>query len=151
MQQIDQVRLTDFLANRGFTKIKLFKEKTGHTTLNASINGKVGRFILDTGAGATIIGEDVVSKFNVFNQKNGKDAQIADGTCMPMQKSEGNSLELGHFNRKDHTIMIMDISQINSGLVNGGVVEIDGILGADILSTGKAVLDYHEMALYLKS
>ena len=45
----------------------------------------------------------------------------------------------------------MDLSHINDSFIALGVERIDGVVGADVLLEGGAVIDYGSMILYLKS
>ena len=44
----------------------------------------------------------------------------------------------------------MNLDHINDAFNSMGVKEVDGVIGADILTTNKGVIDYSEMTLYLK-
>jgi hypothetical protein len=39
---------------------------------------------------------------------------------------------------------------VNTALTQHNATEVQGIIGADILEKGKAVIDYNALALYLK-
>ena len=39
---------------------------------------------------------------------------------------------------------------MNTGLINHNADPVDGIIGADILKKGKAIIDYEKKYLYLK-
>jgi hypothetical protein len=39
---------------------------------------------------------------------------------------------------------------VNTALENHNTVSVDGIIGADLLSKGKAIIDYQKKRLYLK-
>ena len=44
-----------------------------------------------------------------------------------------------------------DITEMNEYLKREGLPLVDGLLGADILERGRAVIDYRDYRLYLKS
>ena len=47
--------LAEFLSGRHYQKVSLRKLATGHLLLEACINDIPGAFILDSGAGATVV------------------------------------------------------------------------------------------------
>ncbi len=44
----------------------------------------------------------------------------------------------------------MPLDHINNAFKQMGIEEVDGVIGADILTTGKAIIDYANLILYLK-
>ena len=46
--------------------------------------------------------------------------------------------------------MLFDLIHVNTALTQHGVKEVHGIIGADVLDKGKAVIDYDKLVLYLK-
>ena len=42
------------------------------------------------------------------------------------------------------------MDHINKALSERGISDVDGIIGADILKKGKAIIDYEKNRLYLK-
>lgn len=54
-----------FLASQGFTVLKLTKLSTGHEIIDVKINGQAGTFVLDSGAGATVVRHDRLAKFGL--------------------------------------------------------------------------------------
>ena len=47
-------------------------------------------------------------------------------------------------------LVIFDLSHVNTALENHGAKTVEGIIGADILDKGKAIIDYKKKRLYLK-
>ena len=59
----------------------------------------------------------------------------------------------GHFSRSDSAIrysQLFNLSHVNTALTQHNAEEVHGIIGADILQKGKAVIDYNKNVLYLK-
>jgi hypothetical protein len=46
--------------------------------------------------------------------------------------------------------VLFDLVHINEALTNHKALPVDGIIGADILKKGKAIIDYGTSTLYLK-
>ena len=142
--------LRQFLLKKGYVRIKLRYTETEHFEVSAMINGVEGRFILDTGASSTCVDFSRVKFFKLFARNSEVKAAGAGATNMLTQVSENNKLELGEWHEPDADVVVFDLSHVNEALLNHKATEVDGIIGADILKEGKAVIDYKQKALYLK-
>ena len=142
--------LQDFLETSGYTKIKLHFTKTNHFEIIGKINGVKGLFILDTGASSSCIGFDVVEKFKLTTQDSKIKATGAGASDMKTMLSEKNRIELGTWNYKKLALIIFDLTHVNTALVEHNSKPVDGIIGADVLKKGEAVIDYKKKYLYLK-
>lgn len=142
--------LQEFLLDKGYTKIKLKLTKTNHFEIKASINGIKGSFILDTGASSSCVGFEGIDLFNL----KVKDSQIlaagAGATDMETKMSKSNKLKIGKWKKDRVVLVLFNLVHVNTALVNHNSKPVDGIIGADILKKGKAVIDYEKKYLYLK-
>ena len=57
--------LRAYLSQKQYHCIKLKRTATNHFEIKAKINGKKGRFILDTGASNSCVGFDEIEMFNL--------------------------------------------------------------------------------------
>jgi hypothetical protein len=48
------------------------------------------------------------------------------------------------------TIALIDLNPINTAFIAANLPTVDGIIGADVLKKGKAIIDYDKNYLYLK-
>ena len=142
--------LRQFLIQKGYNRIKIFFTETDHFAVSAIINGVEGRFILDTGASSTCVDFSKLNFFNLFAKDSDVKAAGAGALNMLTQVSESNKLKLGKWSKDNVNIVIFDLSHVNQALLDHNTEEVDGIIGADILKKGKAVIDYKQKALYLK-
>ncbi len=142
--------LCDFLLTKSYTKIKLKLTKTNHFELKASVNGTKGSFILDTGASNSCLGFEGVSHFNLKIKASNIKAVGAGASNMLTKISKLNTIKIGRWIHTKMTIIVFDLSHVNEGLINHNADPVDGIIGADILKKGKAVIDYEKKYLYLK-
>ncbi len=142
--------LRKFLTEQGFSRIKLKFTPTDHFHIKAKINGVEGDFILDTGASSSCVDFSRVRHFNLFAQKSDIRAAGAGATNMRTQVSENNSIQIGQWKKTRQNLVIFDLSHVNEALADHEAEEVDGIIGADFLKKGKAVIDYKQKALYLK-
>ncbi|KRB54585.1 retropepsin-like aspartic protease [Flavobacterium sp. Root186] len=142
--------LHEVLKKENYKKIKFKVTKTQHLSIKAKINGVSGSFILDTGASNTCIGFESIERFELSAKKSKTKASGAGGTGMATQISSQNSLQLGNWKNKGFTIVIFDLSHVNEALQSYKAKPVHGIIGADVLLEGKAIIDYYNHYLYLK-
>jgi predicted aspartyl protease len=129
-------------------KIRLAK-KSGHIVTKATLNGHTGRFIIDTGASATCVDQELYKEFQLTTEFMEKQIGTASGSLRP-RVSHSNTLELSEWNDEDTSLLSMDMSYINMALKAEGMRAIQGLLGADFLIASKAVIDYRGKFIYLK-
>lgn len=142
--------LHETLKKKNYKKIKFKLTRTQHLLIKAKINGVLGNFILDTGASNTCIGFESIELFNVTAKKSKTKASGAGGTGMRTQISANNLLQIGSWKNADFSIVIFDLSHVNEALEAYKSKAVDGIIGADVLLEGKAIIDYYNHYLYLK-
>lgn len=141
--------LKDFLESKKYKKIKFKILKTQHLVVKAKINGVSGLFILDTGASNTCLGFESIEKFDLKPEKSTTKAASASSADMYTKVAKENKVQLSTWKTTDFNLVIFDLSHVNQVLSTYGVDSIDGIIGADILLKGKAIIDYTSHYLYL--
>lgn len=142
--------LKDFLTSKGYSKIKLKFTKTNHFEIKASINGIKGRFILDTGASSSCVGFEAIERFKLKVKDSEIKAVGAGASDMMTKISDSNHLKIGKWKKNRIALILFNLSHVNTGLTNHNADPVDGIIGADILKKGKAIIDYEKKYLYLK-
>lgn len=142
--------LHEILKTEKYKKIKFKITKTQHLQIKAKINGISGNFILDTGASNTCVGFESIERFELSAKNSKTKASGAGGTGMTTQISSKNKLQLGSWKNKDFNIVIFDLSHVNEALESFKAKAVHGIIGADVLLEGKAIIDYFNHYLYLK-
>ncbi|MBT8281901.1 MAG: retroviral-like aspartic protease family protein [Muriicola sp.] len=142
--------LKKYLKKRKYIAIPLTLTATHHLELMARVNGVSGRFILDTGASNSCVGLDKIEHFKLISKASEVKAAGAGATDMETQLSKKNVLEIGGWKKKKVKIILFNLQHINEALTSHDALPVDGIIGADILKKGKAVIDYDTGTLYLK-
>ena len=142
--------LKKFLKTKDYIHVPLVLTGTDHFELNAKINGINGKFILDTGASHSCVGLDRAGHFQLITQESEVKAAGAGAVGMETLVSTGNKVQIGSWERKKLAIVLFDLVHINEALISHEAVVVDGIIGADVLKKGKAIIDYHKKSLYLK-
>lgn len=138
------------LKKQGYTRIKFKLSKTQHLLVKGKINGIEGNFILDTGASNSCVDFEGIGYFELLATDSDTKAAGAGGTGMLTQTSLKNRLKLGRWTSKNFGLVIFDMSHVNEALRQYKAKPVHGIIGADILMKGKAIIDYYSHCVYLK-
>ena len=141
--------LKQFLFDRGYDRIKLKKTATNHFEIKAKINGVSGRFILDTGASKSCVGIEDKEYFKLETEASEHKASGAGPAEIDTLISSKNKITIGKFKLKKLVLILIDLKHINNALEKQEVNSVQGILGADILHSAKAIIDYNKKYLYL--
>ena len=147
---INSNTLEKFLSIRNFKKIKLHLMPSNHYKILAKINGVKGWFIIDTGASTTFVSQLAIEKFKLKIKAKKIKAQGAGPGQIEVQISKNNQLSIGRWVSKKCHIASIDLSPINTAFSAANLTKVEGIIGADVLKKGKAVIDYDKNYLYLK-
>lgn len=142
--------LRQFLLAKKYYRIKLKVTATNHLEIKACINGIEGNFILDTGASNSCVGKDEAEHFNLFSEDSDVRAAGAGATNMLTQVSLKNTIKIGDWEKRKIDLILFNMSHINQALSDHDADRIHGIIGADVLDKGKAVIDYKCKCVYLK-
>ena len=138
------------LRKNKYKKINFKVSKTQHLVLKASINGVKGTFILDTGASNSCVGFESIELFQLKARKSKTKASGAGATGMFTQLAKNNTLQLGRWKNSAFHLVIFDLSHVNLALQQHKAKPVHGIIGADVLLQGKAIIDYYNHCLYLR-
>jgi hypothetical protein len=142
--------LQELLKKKNYIKIKFKITKTQHLLIKAKINGVLGNFILDTGASNSCVGFESIELFQLKAVASKTRASGAGGTGMLTQTASNNQLQLGLWKSSSFELVIFDLSHVNEALMEYKSKPVQGIIGADVLLKGKAIVDYANYFLYLK-
>ena len=142
--------LQSFLLERGYTKTKLHLTKTNHFEIIAKINGVKGTFILDTGASNSCVGFESVELFNLNAEKSEIKAAGAGAIDIETKMAQKNNIKIGKWKDEKLVLVLFNLTHVNPALINHNSKPVHGIIGADILKKGKAIIDYNKKYLYLK-
>lgn len=142
--------LKKFLKEKGYQKIKLTYTATHHLEVKAKINNIEGNFILDTGASSSCVGFEAISHFSLMAEESDIKAAGAGASNMLTQIAQKNTIEIKGWKKKKVDLVLFDLRHVNDALVKHKAEKVQGIIGADILKKGKAIIDYKSKNLYLK-
>ena len=139
-----------FLKNEGYISVGLKKTGTNHYQIKSKINDINGLFILDTGASNTCVDLNLFEKFDLIFEESEIKASSATDLMSETKISKKNNLQIGKWINNNCSVILFKMDHINKALNEREIQNVDGIIGADILKKGKAIIDYEKNRLYLK-
>lgn len=143
-------QLSSVLRQEGYKKITFKLSKTQHLFVKAKVNGSVGTFILDTGASSSCIAHSAVEFFQLHCEPSSTKASGAGAVNMETQVAHYNTLQMGRWKVASFSFVVFDLSHVNEALQSYKTPPVHGIIGADVLLQGKAIIDYAHHILYLR-
>jgi predicted aspartyl protease len=142
--------LYQLLRSKGYTRVRLQTLPTNHYVLVATLNGVEGRFILDTGASTTCVSTELTAHFHLNAKPSKEKASSASANELDTEVAHHNELVIGSWSSKRRSVVLFDMQAVNHALQKLDIKSVHGIIGADVLQSTKAVIDYHNDWLYLK-
>ncbi len=119
---------------------KLAKPDKPLLILETTVNGKGPfRFVLDTGAGGTIISPELAKKLDIKPDNPEKpDKATGAGGTVEVHIGTVKSLKVGETQLEELKVGIMDLTGISKAIET----EIDGIIGYNFLKKFRVIIDY---------
>ena len=142
--------LYQFLRSRGYTRVRLLTLPTNHYVVIATLNGTAGRFVLDTGASTTCVSTELATHFHLNPKPSEEKASSASANELDTEVAHHNELVIGSWSSKRRSVVLFDMQAVNHALQKHDIETVDGIIGADILQSVNAIIDYKNDWLYLK-
>ena len=142
--------LYQFLRPRGYARVRLLTLPTNHYVVIATLNGTEGRFILDTGASTTCVSTELATHFHLNPKPSEEKASSASANELDTEVAHHNELLIGSWFSKRRPVVLFDMQAVNHALQKHHIEKVDGIIGADILKSVNAIIDYKNDWLYLR-
>jgi hypothetical protein len=136
---------------RRFVAIPIVRERSHHITVMARLAGRPARFILDTGAGVTILDARAVSRFKLKLSSASRQGGGVGSLSMRMGYVARHDLALAELDLSETKLLTMDLSHVNAGLKKANVAPVVGVLGADVFWRRHAVIDYDRGVVLLSA
>lgn len=142
--------LQEILKKDGYKRIGFKVSKTQHLFIKVKVNGIVGDFILDTGASNSCVDFGSKEFFELTASDSTTKASGAGANGMFTQVTYDNKLQLGRWKCIGFNFVLLDLSHVNTALIEYKVKTVHGIIGADVLLRAEAIIDYKNKYLYIK-
>lgn len=115
---------------------------TNHIVIDAKVNDVNGIFLIDTGASNSCIDYEKKEKFKLIYKKSDEMASSATNEIKNTFISKKNSLLIDEWCINDFYVIIFDMKHVIKSLIDKDDIEIDGIIGSDILIKHNCNLNY---------
>lgn len=138
---------TDF-CRPGFTTIRMIPLASGHHAVGVMLNGKPGLFLVDTGAGKTIVHTPSMKGFAMRPAATLGVAANASGS-VPFVAVDVSGFTVGGTPTRLSRIYAMDLSYLVDAVNAASAQPIQGLVGQDVLRDQKAVIDVDQSLLHL--
>jgi hypothetical protein len=112
------------------------------------LNGKPGLFLVDTGAGATIIHAPYMHSFALAPAAGPGTGANASGKVR-FEPMTVTAFAVGGARTRLHRIYAMDLSYLVNAVNAASALPIQGLIGQDVLRDQKALIDVDKSLLYL--
>jgi len=142
--------LSEYLTKKSYFKIKMHPIASNHFKIIVKINGVKGLFILDTGASTSFVDKKLKQKYKLNTETSVVKASGAGRDKIDTLLSKNNRIQIGGWIKNRFQVALLDLSYVNDAFDSIDASPVDGILGADVLKKGSAVIDYEKRYLYFK-
>lgn len=136
----------------GFSAIPLREVSTGHHLVDARINGNAGSFVLDTGANLTVINQASAERFGLSANASGaggRNAALFGAATGRADQVSVDSFEVGPVSVRQERVVTADLGQLLTLLGTVAGEEVAGVIGQDVLTEHRAIIDVRRRVLYL--
>jgi hypothetical protein len=125
---------------------------SGVPTLQVGVNGKRKKFLLDTGAGLSVISSEVAQECQIFPLLDQK-AKAGTSTTkkVEIQPAVIEDLKIGDISIKNHPVIIIDQQDLEFKLLGlFTIMKIEGIIGWNAIQNLLVEIDYQNKIITLQ-
>ncbi len=134
----------------GYSQIPLRTLPTGHHIANVTVNGRPATFVVDTGAGRTVIHRPHTETFGLAVARGPQGTAIGAGGATAINQVRVNEFTIASTRTAQSSIFAMDLSHVVQALDPIAGSPVHGIVGQDIMQAQQAIIDVQHERLYLK-
>lgn len=133
----------------GFDAVPLQEVSSGHHLVEATINGRTGSFVLDTGANVTVIDRRHLEHFGL--SATGGLAGMVGGLGGGQQATQVavDSLSIGDIDIRQQRIVAADLGQLLQVLGQVTGTTVYGLIGQDVMKEHRGIVDVAKPMLYV--
>lgn len=142
--------LAGYLAQHGYVPIRLTKLSTGHEAVMVTINGVQGQFIVDSGAGGTVIHSARLPKYSLSVPDGDGEVSSGAGGQVRVHRLPIRSFEIEGVTLGMEEVRTLDLTSVVDRLKSIAGADIDGVVGQDVLTRFRGVLDVGTQTLFLR-
>lgn len=144
--------LGEYFASRGYQTVPLRRDVGNHLEVTARVNGRPGRFLLDTGAQISVINRTSLKRFGLSAVRTSVRVYGAvGGPGEQIQAALASTVQVGPCAASPFLLGVSDLSTLNHGHRRGAPGGFDGIIGADLLQSFDFVIDTGRPQLFARN
>ena len=136
---------------RGFRSVPIRVSETYNLYVDAVINGKSARLMVDTGAFATLLHRGFVRQLHVATHETPFSSAGVNLKQRGVQIARIRQLSVGAVDIVGKDIGVVDLQGLIHNDLLRGAQPVAGLLGAEILRTHHGIIDFGTHTLYLKN
>jgi hypothetical protein len=141
--------LAELLERHGFRCHVLSRNSIGHLQLVGELHSRRLDILVDTGAASTVVDLAYCQSQAIPTRDTGHIGGGAGGATLAIHALDQAVLTLDGLPLRSDGIYALDLSHVNQGLAMKGASRVQAVLGADVLTYHRAVIDYATMSLFL--
>jgi hypothetical protein len=142
--------LAELLSQHSFRQHALVRNQVGHLQLVGLLQNAAVDILVDTGAASTVVDLSYCRAKGIPTRDTGRLGGGAGGITLAIHALDGATLSLDGYPLRSDGIYAVDLAHVNEGLIAKGASRVHGVLGADVLTYHRAVIDYATMSLFLR-
>lgn len=142
--------LAGYLGQHGYVPIRMTKLSTGHETVIVTINGVEGQFVVDSGAGGTVIHSARLEKFSLQAPEGEGEVSSGAGGQTTVHRLPIQSFAIAGVTLDVEEVRTLDLTSVVDRLKSIAGADIDGVVGQDVLTRFRGVLDVGNQTLFLR-
>jgi predicted aspartyl protease len=135
----------------GYSAVPVREVAPGHHLIEATINGRTGSFVLDTGANVTVINASQMERFGLSPGIGGLGigGPLRSGPATNANQAAVDSFEVGPITVRQSRVVTADLGQLLTAFGRVSGTEVSGLIGQDVLNEHRAIIDVARPMLYL--
>lgn len=133
----------------GFAAVPVREIRTGHHLVQATINGRSGDFVLDTGANMSVIDRAHLGQFGISPDSGDIGGAVGVGAVGEARRVSIEGFRVGPVQIRQGRVVTSDLGNLLTTLGQVTGTTVNGIIGQDVLNEHRAIIDVARPMLYL--
>lgn len=139
-----------YLRGYGYQMVRLEKLPSRHESVLVEINGVTGLFVLDSGAGGSVVNRASAARFGLRPDAGPALRGTGAGGAFAVGSYRADTFKLGGIALPVERIAVADLAGVVAALRIANGSEIDGVIGQDILTRFGGIIDVGGQRLFLR-
>lgn len=137
------------LCGMGFSAVPMRALPSGHHIVDVTLNGKPATFVVDTGAGATVLHAPYAASFLGQATATQRGQAIGAGGSVALSAYSISGLSIGGTATNLKQIFALDLGSVVKALDPIAGKPVNGVIGQDVMRAQHAIVDVQQSMLYL--